>query len=188
MKTILLLTFLLSASFILVVAQSPLPPPPPLIFSKPDPSEIFEYSAEDKSFKASFPGKPIQSNQFVDGVPITSYRMYRKGSNSIVGVTTSRTDLSMKSAQRYSAVRELLLKLPKTSITVDKAIESNGKTAHEFEVLSDFHYRRIRIFVVGPQIFEIQSDVTNWHIIGDKVKTAWREESDRFFNSFVITN
>ncbi|MBA2335023.1 MAG: hypothetical protein H0V90_08810 [Blastocatellia bacterium] len=172
MKTIRLLALLLFVSSALVFAQTPAPPPPPLIFSKPDPSEVFEYTAEDNSFKATFPGKLSLSDQVLDKAFIRRYRVYRKGSNSIIGVTTFKTKVSEKYSKIFSAIRESLAKLPKTSIVVDKDIKFGGKTAHEFEILSDFQYRRIRIFVIGAQIFEIQSDVTNWHIIGDKIKMA----------------
>jgi hypothetical protein len=167
--------------------QAPPPPPPPLIYSKPDPADVKEFIPDDKIFVANFPGIPTISRKEVNGATVTSYQVYRKGSHSIVTVTEFPYEIGSQVERAVGIVRENLLKMPKTSVKVDKSIEVDGQKGHEFEVLSDYDYRRIRLFMVGTRVIDINSDVTNWHIIGDKTKEEWRQETDRFFSSFKLS-
>ena len=163
----------------------PAPPPPPLIYSPPTSSEIADFTPESKLFSARFPGKPSERRQNVNDAVVITYRVYRKGSNSVVGITETTMLLANRTEDAFRQIKESIEqhggKIEKESEAV-----TSGWKGKEFGFQQDLSYRRLRVFIVGARIFEIQSDVTNWHIIGDKVKAEWNKETDWFFESFKI--
>ena len=116
---------------------------------------------------------------------ILSYRVYRKGSNSIVGITETTKMLGDRSDEAFHQIRESIVQNG-GKIEEESEISASGWKGKEFGFLQGYVYRRMRVFIVGARIFEIQSDVTNWHILSDKVKEDWRKETNRFFESFKI--
>ena len=163
----------------------PAPPPAPLIFSPPAESDLKDFSPESKLFAARFAGLPTEQKRNVSGAVISTYRVYRKGSNSVVAITEMPINIENRSDEGFGLIRDGIRnnagKLDKEGeITIDRQV------GREFSALYDFTYRRFRVFIVANRIFEIQSDVTNWHIINDKTKEEWNRETDRFFSSFKI--
>lgn len=161
-------------------------PPPPLIYTAPLYEEIEEFSSLDKSFIASFPGKPKVEERDLGAAKTATYRVYRKGSNSTVNITEYREDLSSRTDEAFKLIREGIRNTPRSRIEAETEIELDGRKGKEFRIDLTMQYRIVRIFIVGKRVFEIQSDVTNWHIIGEKTKEEWRKETDRFFSSFRI--
>ena len=53
---------------------------------------------------------------------------------------------------------------------------------------NNLKFQKVRIFVADSTLYEIVTDVTNWHIIGNSTKKLFFDESERFFNSFKIIN
>ncbi len=90
-------------------------------------------------------------------------------------------------AKVYEVVKTNLLKLPKSTIEAEKDIEISGIAGKEFDVLQDYDFQKVRILIVGRRIYEIKSDVTNWHILTKSYpgKVAdFKSETERFFASF----
>lgn len=168
-----------------VFAQSP--PPAPLIYKAPEKSDLKEFTAEDKTFQITFPGVPKITEQEIPNGKVTNYRVYRQGSNSIVN--TIDYEFELKDAGKiYEVVKTNLLKLPKLTVEAERDIKIDGViVGKEFDVLQDYHFQKVRILIVGKRIYEIKSDVTNWHILSkynkDKV-TDFENETERFFASF----
>lgn len=165
--------------------DQPAPPPPPLIYSPPASSEIEDFTPTTKLFSARFPGKPSESNRNVNDAVITTYRVYRKGSNSVVAVTETMTLLANRSEEAFRLIKESI-EQNGGKIERESEIVVGDWTGKEFGFRQDLGFRRLRVFIVGARILEIQSDVTNWHIISDKVKDEWNKETQRFFDSFKI--
>jgi hypothetical protein len=165
------------------LAQAP-PPPPPLIYKAPQKSEFKEFVSDDKTFQVTFPGVPKVTKQEMINASIISYRVYRQGSNSIADTIDFNSNLENNKEKFYEIIKGNLLKMSKSKIEAEKDFQINGKSGKEFDVLYDYQYQKIRILVVGKRVYEIRSDVTNWHIIGDKTKKEFFDETERFFNSF----
>ncbi len=163
----------------------PAPPPAPLIYSPPLNTDIKEFTPESKLFTARFPGMPSEQKRMSNGADITTYRVYRKGSNSTIAITEKVARLADHSEEGFRLIREAIRKQG-GKIENDSEVAVNGWKGREFRALHDYTFRRFRVFIVGARVFEIQSDVTNWHIIGDKVKKEWNKETDRFFASFKL--
>jgi len=170
------------------LAQPP-PPPPPLIYKAPEKSDLKEFVSEDKTFQITFPGVPQKTRQEIENGTVTSYQVYRQGSNSIVNAVDFSIDLEINKEKIYGIIKNNLLKIPKSTIEAERMIVIDGKAGKEFDVLQDYHYSKVRIFIIGKRIYEIRSDVTNWHILSkyntDKI-TEFKKETERFFESFKL--
>ena len=184
MKYILSLVFIFNICGLVALAQSPPPPPPPLIYKAPEKNELKEFVSEDEKFQISFPGVPKVTKQELPNGKNTNYRVYRQGSNSVVSVTEFKFNLEKSKEKIYETIRTIILKAPKTKIEAERHIQLNAISGEEFDVLSDYQYQKIRVFIVGNKMYEIRNDVTNWHIIGDKTKKEFFDETNRFFDSF----
>lgn len=189
MKYLLRLFFVLNICGVIALAQTPPPPPPPLIYEAPEKSELKEFVSEDKSFQITFPGVPKITKQETGSGTITNYRVYRQGSNSIVNTIEFGGDVEINEEKIYELVRSSVAKTPKSTIQVEKDFQIDGKTGKEFEILRDYHFEKVRILIAGKRIYEIKSDVTNWHILSkynnDKA-IEFAEETRRFFDSFKL--
>ncbi len=163
----------------------PAPPPAPLIYSAPSKSELEVFTPDSKFFSAEFPGSPSERKQTVGEAVTLTYRTYRKGSNSVVAVTETSVRLANRIEEAYQLIREAILKQG-GKIEEESEVSVSAWPGREFQVLQNYTYRRFRVFVVNSRVFEIQSDVTNWHIISDKVKAEWHKDTDRFFASLKI--
>ena len=190
--TLLLMVLLVSGAFsqtpppTVAPRQGPPPPPPaPLIYSPPTASDLEDFTPASKLFSARFPGKPSERKQNANDATVTSYRVYRKGSNSAVGITETTMLLANRSEEIFRNIKEGIEQIG-GKIEKESEVASGGWSGKEYGFRQDLSYRRLRVFIVGARIFEIQSDVTNWHIIGDKVKEDWNKETDRFFGSLTI--
>ena len=185
MKYLLSLIFILNLCVLAVHAQ--LPPPPPLIYKAPEKTELKEFVSEDKTFQITFPGIPKISKQEIEGGNLTSYIVYRQGSNSIVNTADFTVEVEANKEKIYETMKSNLLKLPKTTIEAERNFKIDGKEGKEFDVVQDFYLQKIRILIIGKRIYEIKSDVTNWHILSkySKEKAAeFENETRRFFDSF----
>ena len=187
MRKSLNLLIVFNCFVIALYSQSPPPPPPPpLIYSAPQNSEISEFNPENKIFAVDFPGKPaVKTESFPNG-SITTYSVYRKGSNSIVGITEFNGNIEDKKEDIYEVIKKQILKDPTATIEKETEIETSGKSGREFYINMRMIFRKLRVFVVEDKIFEISNDVTNWHIINEKTKNDYLNETERFFDSFVI--
>lgn len=164
----------------------PPPPPPPLIYEPPSTSDFVDFMADDGFFTVTFPGEPTKKVEKQGQATMTSYRVYRKGSNSIVGTTSLAADMTGNSDQLFSAIREAIGQRQRTKIVAERDIELRGFIGREFEVDYGLRYGIIRIYLSGAKVIEIQCDVTNWSLLSDKVKSEWRTEANRFFSSLII--
>lgn len=167
-------------------APPPPPPPPPLIYEPPSRDNFVDFMADDGSFTVTFPGEPTKRVEKQGQATITTYRVYRKGSNSIVGTTSLSADMSSQSDQLFSAIRTAIGQRQSTKIVAERDIELGGFMGREFEVDYGLRYGITRVYITGAKAIEIQCDVTNWSLLSDKVKAAWRTEANRFFSSFII--
>ncbi len=186
MKYLLSLIFVLSVGIVAVSAQSPPRPPKPLIYKVPEKNELKEFVSEDKTFQIVFPGVPKMTEQEIPNGKITNYRVYQEGSTSIVNTIDYNYELS-DADKIYEIVKANLLKLPKAKIETEKDIKVGEISGKEFDVLQDYQFQKIRILIVGKRIYEIKSDVTNWHILNNYYKdkvAGFRNETERFFASF----
>lgn len=188
MKRLLSLTVLLNVCGFAAFAQPPAlpPPPPPLIYASPEKNDLKEFVSADKSFQLIFPGIPQITEQKTDNAFITNYRVYRQGSNSIATVTDFDFDVEGIKEKLYELSKGGLLKTSESKIKAERDVRTNGKTGKEFDVLSGYQYQKVRIVAVGKRVYEIRSDVTNWHIIGEAVKKQFFDETERFFNSLKL--
>ena len=172
---------------LIIFAQSP----PPLIYSAPEKSELKEFTAEDNTFQVTFPGIPKIAEQKITDGNITSYSTYRKGSNSIVNTIEYDFDVENQSKKIFENIKNTLLETPKLTIRAERNINFDGFSGKEFDVLQDYQYQKIRILIIGKRIYELRSDVTNWHILNQYQKEKiieFEEETKRFFSSFKIKN
>lgn len=187
MRKIFDLVFILNFFGLAVVGQSP-PPPAPLIYNAPNKSELKEFVSEDKTFQITFPGVPKVFKQENSGAKIISYLVCRKGSNSAVNVYEYEFELD-DSEKIFQIVKDNLLKISKTKIETEKDIKVGDFTGKEFEVSREYLFQKIRIVISGRRLYEVKSDVTNWHILSkyNQEKAAdFRSEAEQFFVSFKI--
>ncbi len=188
MYQVVLLSLLLLTLVGVGVSQAPPPPPPPppLIYEPPTTDDFVDFMADDGSFTATFPGEPTKSVEKQVQATITTYRVYRKGSNSIVGMTSLSADMTSQSDQLFSAIRAAIGQRQRTKIIAERDIELGGFMGREFEVDYGLRYGITRVYITGATAIEIQCDVANWSLLSDKVKADWRTEANRFFSSFII--
>ena len=171
-----------------VFAQTPPPPPAPLIYTAPGKNELKEFIADDKTFSITFPGTPKVSTETAENAKVTIYRVYRSGSNSIVNTADFNFELENNKEKIYETIKNTYLKIPKSSLVAENDFEFDGKKGKEFEILQDYTFLIIRVLIAGTRIYELRSDVTNWHIISkyNKDKVAeFKNETRRFFASFI---
>ena len=191
MSRILFVALLLFGSALGSAAQqAPPPPPPPLIYEAPATTDIKSFTAADKSFTADFPGKPEVDEKMMGNGKVYSFRVYRKGSNSVIGITEFMDDLSSESERVFKVVRERMQKRPDTKIVSEKEAKLGGYTGKEFVIDDGFVHRISRVFIVRQRIYEIYVDVTNWHILtrhNPEIVAAFEKEAVRFFDSFHLT-
>jgi hypothetical protein len=162
------------------------PPPAPLIYKAPHPSDLRKFTSTDRTFSAEFPNEPKVEVKDLGAASVRIYKVYRSGSNSSVSVTEYKEDLPVSADEAFRVIRQGILTEPRSLMDAESDFELNGVNGKEYRINLDLRYRIVRIFIVGRRVFEIQSDVTNWHIISDEVKDSWRKETDRFFSSFKI--
>lgn len=167
-------------------SSRPGPPPAPLIYKAPQPSDLRKFTPSDNSFSAEFPSEPKLEEKDLGAAITRTYKVYRSGSNSVISVTEYKEDLPVSIEEAFRLIRQGILTEPRSLMDGESDIDLNGFNGREYRINLDLRYRIVRIFIVDRRIFEIQSDITNWHIILDDVKAAWRKETDRFFSSFKI--
>jgi len=187
MKYLLKLIVATFACSLLAFGQKSSPPPPaPLIYKSPEKDSLKEFVPEDRTFQIVFPGVPKSNRLQSEGGTVTTYGLYRQGSNSIVGITEFKSDTKKDQEKIYEIIRNHLLKFPKTTIKSEKDVQIDGKSGREFSVLSDYQFHITRVLLIGNKMYELRNDVTNWHIIGDETKQEFFNETERFFNSFKL--
>jgi hypothetical protein len=86
----------------------------------------------------------------------------------------------------FEAFKASFIKNSKATIETEKDIQIEGKPGKEIDVLDGYVYRKVRFFVSGRRLYEIKTDVTNWHIIGDLTKKSYFDDTEKFFGSFII--
>ena len=188
MRTIVFATSVILAVVIAAAAQDG-PPPPPLIYAPPAAADIQTFSSSDKSFTASFPGKPEVEEKMMGNAKVSSIRVYRKGSNSVIGITDFMRDISANSEQVFKMVRERMVAKGDAKIVSEKDVKLDTYAGKEFVIDSGMVHRISRVFVVRERIYEIYIDVTNWQILTDhnpKVVSEFDKEATRFLDSFQL--
>ena len=121
---------------------------------------------------------------------VSSFRVYRKGSNSVIGITDFLRDISGNSERAFKMVRERMLAKGDAKLISEKDVAVDGYAGKEFVIDSGSTYRISRVFVVRERIYEIYVDVVNWDILTKdlpNVGTAFEKETARFFASFRLT-
>ena len=189
MKQFLGILLLINLGAVGVFSQKPLPPPRALIYTAPAKTELKEFVAADKSFKATFPGTPKAETQDLDVATATFYRVYRQGSNSIVGVYQFQNDLEVARENAFKAYKDTIAKSPKVKIEDERDVDVDGIAAKEFDITEDLQFHKIRILISGNRLYELKSDVTNWQLLSKDNKDKAAEfvtEANRFFASFKL--
>lgn len=173
-------------------------PPPPLIYSAPKPAEIKEFISPDRKFKVSFPGIPRVEKEANEVYSGSVYFVIRAGSNSIVNEIVYKENMEQKMDQFLERYKESILNspnvsygktYPKAKIIVEKDIQIGDLKGKEFAYELVMQYYKVRVLFMKERVYEIKTDVTNWHILKDSMKDKVAEfdkESERFFNSFQI--
>jgi hypothetical protein len=188
--------FIISFCSLAVLAQAPPPPPAPLIYKAPEKSELKEFLSDDSKFQVTFPGEPkITKQEFENGFIIT-YRVYRQGSNSIVSVIEYKNNVEDKREEIIEHYKNTIFNIPNKvysstfpppKITEEKDFQLEGIKGKEFAFESNMQFTKVRLLFVGKKVYEIKSDVTNWHILTKHVKDKvadFEQETKRFFDSF----
>lgn len=167
--------------------DAPLPPPAPVIFQAPTEKELKEFTPANGLFSAIFPGAPKESSIALpnEAGTIVTYVMKRMGASTFIGVAEYEIDIAARPEKIYAVFRNQIASKNGTLQKEDEIVR-NGRTGREFQCLFGIVFRRTQIFLVKNRMFEADYDVTNWHIIDDKVKAEWNAEADRFFDSFRI--
>lgn len=174
----------IQSSHLICNAQVP-PPPPPIIYKAPDTSSFKIYVADDNSFQATFPGSPTVTEKTLDdGVLFKMYFVYGSGYYTFIKVTDTHTSLKGREDKIYDYLRKNYLKNPKSKIELEKDITLEGVEGKEFSILKDYNYLKTRVFIKDTRVIELENSVTNWHIISEKIKEDYLDETERFFNSF----
>lgn len=164
-------------------------PPPPLIYKAPDKSSLKTYTSDDKTFEVVFSGNPAVKNLEPNGFKVLSLQTNQNGSHSSVVVYSYNVIMDQNKASTYGVIRQNILKSPKTTIESELDLKNGEVDGREFNVLSDYVYKRIRVFAKDKRVYVVSCDVTNWHILNQwyKEKVAdFKAESERFLNSFKI--
>ncbi|MEP7149508.1 MAG: hypothetical protein ABI857_11570, partial [Acidobacteriota bacterium] len=171
-------------------AQVPPPPPPsPLIYEAPAAADIRSFSPPDNSFRADFPGEPKVTEKESGDLKIRTFRVYRKGSNSVIEINEFSRDISAEDGAVFGLIREGFLKKRDVQITSEKDIELDGYLGKEFVIDDGYVHRVVRVFVADRRTYEIHSDATNWHILtkyNPEVVAKFEEDTARFFKSFRL--
>ncbi len=190
MKYLIILLLVMNAGAVFVYSQKKLKqPPPPLIYKAPDKTELKEFTAEDKSFKITFPGVPKTDKRDMDKAIVTIASVYRQGSNSVISIYEFKNDLEDMKETAFALYKSSLEKSPKTKIEAERDLRFDGIQAKELDVLEDLKFQKIRLVISGKRLYELKNDVTNWHIISkyNKEKVSEFEvETNRFFGSFKL--
>ncbi len=163
---------------------------PPLVYKAPDKALFKTFVSPDKTFEAVFTGDPTVKNIETNDFNVTTLETYREGSHSTIVVYKYNSLMDKNRPAVYERVRQNLLKTPKTSIESEIELKNGEIEGKEFNVLTDYFFKRLRVFVKEKMVYLVSCDVTNWHILStyykkDKV-IEFMTESDRFLNSFKI--
>ena len=167
-------------------AAAQTPAPAPLLYSAPAASEIETFTAPDKSFSASFPGKPEVEEKMMGNAKVSSFRVYRKGSNTVIGITDFMRDISGYPERVFKTVRDRMLLKPDTKIVSEKDIKLDSYVGKEFVIDSGPVHRISRVFIARERIYEVYIDVTNWNILRPIAVSSFEKEATRFLDSFLI--
>jgi hypothetical protein len=189
MKNLLTLLAIFQFGAVFVFSQKPLPPPAPLIYKAPLKTDLKDFTAADKSFSITFPGTPKTVTRDMDKAIVTTSSVYRQGSNSVVSVYEFQNNLEEIREKAFELYKSSLRTSPKMTIEAEREIEFDGMPAKEYDILEDFNFHKIRVFISGKRIYELKNDVTNWHILTkyNKDKAAdFENETKRFFDSFKL--
>lgn len=165
------------------------PPPPPLIYKIPDKASLKPFISEDSVFEAVFPGDPTIKATDTDDFKLISYQTYKDGSRSMVVVYHYNVNIDGNKPNLYAVIRENALRYPKATIESEIEIKNGEIEGREFNILSDYLYKRMRVFAKGKTLYVVSCDVTNWHILTSSYKEKvadFKAESERFMNSFKI--
>jgi hypothetical protein len=177
------------AAAVATLAQTQGPPPPPLIYAPPAASDMKSFTAADKTFSANFPGTPEVEEKMMGNGKVYSFRTYRKGSNSVIGITEFGRDVSRDPEPVFKMIRERILRKPNVNITSEKDVKLETFAGKEFVIEDGFVHRISRVYLVRERIYEIYVDATNWHILkahNPAVVLSFEKEASRFFDSFRL--
>ncbi|HEX8735299.1 MAG TPA: hypothetical protein VF721_08265 [Pyrinomonadaceae bacterium] len=199
MKKLLLATLLLSFSSLAILAQDYEAPPPPLIYLAPRADEIKEFVSKENNFSISFPGVPKTAAKKTEESTENVFSVYRSGSNSIVSVWEFKNDVENNREEILERYRKGILNFPfpggaekvKPTMTSENDFQIGKYKGREFAYEAGLKFTKVRLLFVGKRIYEIKTDVTNWHILSEYQKANARDferETERFFSSFRLLN
>lgn len=156
-------------------------------YSAPKAEEIKEFTSQSGKFKADFPGE-VKTRTNPEVVGFAAYYLSRAGSNTSVTVNEFSGDSEKQKTAIYQHVKDSLLKLPQAKIISETDFDVGTRKGKEFVVTYDEGrvYAKIRILPAGKRIYEIKTDLINWHKISDDVKKEFETETARFFGSFKL--
>lgn len=164
-------------------------PPAPLIYQAPDKTALKEFTSPETNFSAVFPGVPKVVKRDMDPAQVTVFSVARTGSSSTVTVFEFQNDLEDSRERTFELFKGSLLKSAKLKLEAERNVQFNGKAAKEFDISEDLMFYKVRLIVSGNRIYELKTDVTNWHILTkynqDRV-IAFENETKRFFESFRL--
>src|SRR5215213_6433618 len=197
MKKLLLAMLLLSFSSLAILAQNDEPPPPVLIYSAPRAAEIKEFVSKENNFSISFPGVPKAAAKKTEESTENVFSVYRYGSNSIVTVWEFKNDVENRREEILERYRKGILNVPfpiggeklKPSMISENDIQTGKYKGKELAYEADLKFTRVRLLFVGKRIYEIKTDVTNWHLLSEHFKdkvSDFEKETERFFSSFQL--
>ena len=189
------------ALFCFSAVGQPPPPPAALIYSPPDLSDIKEFKDEISKFKVSFPGIPEKKVATLEKLLFVHYKVYRKGSNSTLTVTSLPEDAESRASTLYNSYRDRLRDMAEREfevgppvdpsqdwrITLDREIKTGSILGREFGYDTNRHFIHVAVFARGNQFFEVKTTVANWDILKQsypEIVAAFNAESSRFIRSF----
>ena len=164
-------------------------PPAPLIYQAPAKTALKEFVSQEKNFSIVFPGVPTSGKRDLDPAEVTIFTVAGRGSNSIVTVIEFQGDLEDSRERTFDLFKASLLKSAKVKIEAERNVLFVGKPAKEFDISEDIKFYKIRIIISGNRIYELKTDVTNWHILSKynpERAADFEIESKRFFDSFKL--
>lgn len=189
MKSILTLFGLLLVAFTTKAfnQNDPLPPPPPpAIFKAPDASSLVNFTSEEKTFKAVFPGKPYHKDEEFDAGKVCYTVTWQNAAYTTVAITDYKSSARLDKEIFLVNYKTKVLSRVKTSIDEETVVSINGTAWTQLKVNTHYGYEIIRIALIDNRAIELKCTVANWHIISEKTKAEFFDEASRFFTSFTL--
>lgn len=162
-------------------------PPAPLIYQAPGKNELKEFTSAEMNFSAVFPGVPKVEKRDMGQAQVSIFSVARPGSATTVTVFEFKSDLEDSRERTFELFKTSLINSTKLKMEAERDLQFAGNAAKEFDFSEEIKFYKIRILVSGKRIYELKTDVTNWHILTkyNQARVAdFENEKERFFESF----